>query len=209
MAVVWILRTWISERLRASIQAEYSRELESHKANLKAQADVELEKLRSTLAVAAVERNALINGLSQRRFDAIAAIHGPLLDLYDSVAELVHPVRFSGGVSDADRQQAVAEAWRAFNQAFREQTIFLTTASAAMIVEIRQLLVSNANLFNLVVSNENHPDRTAKWIEVHESVSGKVRAAIDVLENELRRLMGDTSPGPSQSRGVNGEESLR
>ena len=194
LALVWLLRTWIGERVRGSIRAEYAEKLESHKAILKAQGDVELEKLRSTLAVAAVERNALTNGLTQRRFDAIAVIHGSLRNFYDAVAELVHPMRPAGGASEMERQQAVHEAWKAFNQAFREQTIFLTADSASMIVDIRQMLVSNANMFNWVVSNENNPDRSTKWMEVHDSVSRKVHDSIVVLEGELRKLMGDTSP---------------
>ncbi|WP_394475088.1 hypothetical protein [Ralstonia mannitolilytica] len=190
-ALVWLLRIWIGERVRGAIQAEYAEKLESLKAALKAQGDVELEKLRSTLAIAAVERNALTNSLVQRRFDAIAAVHGPLLHFYRAVADLVDPVRLAGGPTDAERQKAVLDAWKSFNQAFLEQTIFLTAGTASMIAEIRQLLVSNANLFNMVVSNERSPDRTAKWIEVHESVSGKVRKAISTLEAELRGLMGD------------------
>lgn len=193
-ALVWLLRTWIGERVRAAVQAEYAEKLESHKALLKAQGDVEIERLRSTLAIAAVERNALRTGLVQRRFDAIAAVHGPLLHFYQAVADLVSPLRLAGGPSEEERQTAARVAWEAFNEAFLDQSIFLTASTARMIGEIRQLLVSNANLFNMVVTDERNPERMKQWIAVHESVSGKVNDAIAELEAELRGLMGDDAP---------------
>lgn len=194
-AVVWLLRTWIGERMRNAIQTEYAEKLESHKALLRARGDVELEKLRSTLAIAAAERNVTVTSLVQRRFDAIAAIHGPLLNFYQAVADLVEPMRLRGTATTEERGEAVVNAWRDFNSAARHQTIFLTAETALMIDQIRQLLVSNANLFNMVVADERNPHSTAKWIEVHKSVSEDVRGAITKLEAELRALMGDMASG--------------
>ncbi len=76
-ALVWLARTWIGERLRSAIQAEYAAkletlkvqlkaeadtQLESHKATLKARGDVELEKLRSALAISAAVQSTKYGG---------------------------------------------------------------------------------------------------------------------------------------------------
>jgi hypothetical protein len=90
-ALVWLLRTWIGERLRGAIHAEYAEKpetlkvqlqadaalkLETYRATLKGQGDAELEKLCVSLAIAAAARNAQYGGLVERRFEAIAAVHG-------------------------------------------------------------------------------------------------------------------------------------
>jgi hypothetical protein len=54
--LIWLSKSWISERLQASIKSEYDQLLETHKAQLKAQSHVELEKLRSQLTIAGAMR---------------------------------------------------------------------------------------------------------------------------------------------------------
>ncbi|MFP3497026.1 hypothetical protein SB759_22610 [Pseudomonas sp. SIMBA_059] len=48
-ALVWLLRNWISERLRAGIKHEYDDRLEKLKAELRAQGDAQLTSMRSEL----------------------------------------------------------------------------------------------------------------------------------------------------------------
>ena len=54
--LLWLTKSWISERLKNAIKNEYDQKLESHKAQLKAQSDVEIEKLRSQLSISATEQ---------------------------------------------------------------------------------------------------------------------------------------------------------
>jgi hypothetical protein len=51
-ALVWLLRGWIAERLRSAVRHEYNKDLEEHKAKLKAQFDTELEVRRAALKAA-------------------------------------------------------------------------------------------------------------------------------------------------------------
>ncbi|MBI4002111.1 MAG: hypothetical protein HY348_10040 [Nitrospira defluvii] len=44
--LVWLLRNWISERLKQSIQHEYSEKLEIHKAQIKIELDFRIEKIK-------------------------------------------------------------------------------------------------------------------------------------------------------------------
>lgn len=44
--LVWLLRNWISERLKQSIKHEYSEKLEIHKAQLKTELDSRIEKIK-------------------------------------------------------------------------------------------------------------------------------------------------------------------
>ncbi len=71
-ALLFLTRSWVSERLKNSIKNEYDLKLETHKSELKArldsdiethkaqlksQSDVEIEKLKASLNVAAAEKH--------------------------------------------------------------------------------------------------------------------------------------------------------
>ncbi len=85
-ALVWLLHTWIGERVRGAIQAEYAEKLESlraqlqadaalkletYRATLKGQGDAELEKLRASLAIAEPGTTKLSNGSNSSESDAV------------------------------------------------------------------------------------------------------------------------------------------
>lgn len=57
-ALLWLTKNWIGERIKGSIQHEYDQKLESHKAQLKAEHDREIERLKVVLGDASAERNA-------------------------------------------------------------------------------------------------------------------------------------------------------
>jgi hypothetical protein len=205
-ALVFLLRSWISERLKGAIQAEYAAKLETlraqlkgdadmrlevHKASLKAAGDVELERQRSQLAATAAERNTLLNALTTRRFEAIAAIHAALLKFHIALGRLTAAFR-PVGVDEQALLKDVADASEAFDKVLSEKQIFLSQRTEAKIVEIRQMLVSNANLFQWTVAmNQHNPERPLKWMEIEQTVRGPVTHAIGDLAAELRALMGD------------------
>lgn len=53
--LILLTKSWISERLKNSIKNEYDAKLETHKAQLKADADIQAERLRAQLSIAATE----------------------------------------------------------------------------------------------------------------------------------------------------------
>jgi hypothetical protein len=79
---VLLMRTWLSEKIKAQIKSEYDEKLETHKAQLKAQSDVEIEKLKSELSIAAAQRNVRFSRLHERQAEIIA-------EVYEALSELV------------------------------------------------------------------------------------------------------------------------
>ena len=55
--LVWLTKSWISERLKNAIKHEYDEKLETHKAQLKREYDKEIEEFKAHLQIAAAERN--------------------------------------------------------------------------------------------------------------------------------------------------------
>ncbi|WP_321846954.1 hypothetical protein [Paraburkholderia bannensis] len=202
--LVFLFRSWIGERLRGAIQAEYAGklealksqlkanadiQLESHKAVLKAQSDVELERLRARLAITASERQVHLGGLVPRRFDAIAATHGNLLRFQQAVAEMVQGWEFTGGPTREERAKEVSDAFDAFRSDHLRQKIYLTQPIADRVDAIGQSLLSSANVYTLLISR--HQGMHDQWMEVLDRVTKDVPATMKVLEAELRTLLGD------------------
>src|ERR1700683_4370013 len=48
--VIWLSKEWISNRLKASIQHEYDKKLETHKAELKAEQELAILNIKTSLA---------------------------------------------------------------------------------------------------------------------------------------------------------------
>ena len=76
-ALAWLLRSWISARLKSAIQHEYDAKLATHKAQLQASSDVEIEKLRSHLSIVAAVRQIRFTKLHEVRAEVIAETMNP------------------------------------------------------------------------------------------------------------------------------------
>lgn len=201
-----VTSTWLTARVKGSVDAKYSRALETlkaelkseadarlevHKAELKRSGDAEIEKLRSQLAAANSERNTLLAALTTRRFDAIAKVHANLLRFHAALAQLTAPMRLNG-TDEPALLAALAETSKAFNDSLIENEIFLTETSARLMKEIRQKLVVHGNLFTYTVAlNEHAPNRMEKWAEIDTAVRGPISETIGELARALRELMGD------------------
>lgn len=88
-AVNFLLRDWISERLRQSIQHEYSQKLETYKAELQAQQEVALARLRSVQNLAATSFVETRKAAQERQFKAIEQLWAIILELGQSLPPAV------------------------------------------------------------------------------------------------------------------------
>lgn len=205
--LLWITKTWIAERLKnaikaeydtkleshkAQLKAEYDKQLETHKAQLKARSDVEIEQLKSSLNIAANQRNTTFSHLHTRRVDVIANTYAKLKKLHDCVANYVKPLELSGERSKEERLKDVVEASADFSPYYSQNQIFLSQPVAEAIRQMNQELISISNLFIVTVDLPPTPD-VQQWIKITEKFEGNVKDALAGLEKQLRQLLGDES----------------
>jgi hypothetical protein len=81
VAIIFLARNWISERLKQSIEHEYAEKLETFKAELKAQQDVALEKIRSVHSLAATSFVESRKAAQERELQAIETIWHTILQI--------------------------------------------------------------------------------------------------------------------------------
>ena len=123
--VVWLTKAWISERLKNAIKHEYDEKLESHKAQLKAQADVETERLKSQLSIAAAEHQVRFSGLHTKRAEVIAEIYDLLVQAHWDGASFASPAEFVGEPGKREKYNTAMKSLYAFSQKFERNRIYL------------------------------------------------------------------------------------
>ena len=112
--LLWLMKSWISERLKNAIKNEYDQKLETHKSQLKAQSDIEIEKLRSNLSIAATEQNVKFSKLHNDRAEVIANTYSLLKEVFLTVEDYVKIFEPVGDKPIEERRQIAVDAHNEF-----------------------------------------------------------------------------------------------
>lgn len=194
-AGIWIARSWLSERLKNSIRAEYDQKLETHKAQLKSQSDASLERLRADLSIATVEHNIQFTRLHEKRAEVIAETYARLTELHVALGDYVKIFEPVGDKPKDERRQAVSKAHEAFITYYRTKKIFIPEASVTQIDSINQESISAFYSFlyevEMVQAQGGHDAK--RWLEILNKVKDEMPTALKELERDFRMLLGDKS----------------
>jgi LPS O-antigen subunit length determinant protein (WzzB/FepE family) len=194
--LIYLSKTWISERLKNSIKNEYDQKLETHKAQLKAQTDIEIEKLKSSLSIAAAERQVKFTRLHIDRAAYIAEAYAHLKNVYLSFQDYVKIFEPTGDKPRDERRKIAVDAHNAFNQYYTRKIIYLPKITAEKLEAINTELVKTFNEFSFTVDFQNNKNNTNKWLEIFEKMNNEIVQALRDLEDEFRKLLGDEAiPG--------------
>ena len=190
LLVVWLWKTWISEKIRSQIQHEYSTQLEILKNKLKAEADVEIENLKSRLSIAAAERQYRFSRLHEMRAGVIAEVYAALRDALFAMSDYVNIVEIGGSTPRRERGKIAADAGRKFGQLYHSKRIFIPKDTATKLDAVNRGIVESFNVFQFMVDVPANPDAEA-WRDTYRKISTLSQSALEDLEGDLRRLLGD------------------
>ncbi|MGA4606693.1 hypothetical protein [Pseudoalteromonas maricaloris] len=191
--LIWMAKSWISERLKNAIKSEYDQKLETHKAQLKSQMDVEVEKLKSSLSIAAAERHVKFSKLHEERASVIAETYSLLKDVYITLQNYVKIFEPAGDKPREERREIASKAHGRFREYYPKKIIFLPQKTAEKLEEIDMELVRTFNEFAWTVDFQQGGGDAMKWNEIFERMRGEMKLALGELENEFRKLLGDES----------------
>lgn len=193
--LVWFARSWITERLKNAIKSEYDQKLETHKAQLKAQSDVEIERLRAQLSISATEHEVRFSRLHEKRAEVIAETYSLLKELFYRLGDYVKIFEPAGDSPREQRRQAAVDAHRAFRTYYTGRLVFIPKATATKLEAIDFQLVKTFNefVFGVDMASNTSTNTMDKWTKIFERVSGEIKNALSELEEEFRQLLGDKS----------------
>lgn len=191
----FIFRTWISERIKNAIKSEYDQKLETHKAILKSQSDVEIERLKSQLALVGIEHQIRFSKLHEMRANVVADTYEKLKDLHHKLGEYVQIFEPAGGKPKNERRQSAYESHESFRSYFQTKLIFFPKSTADKLEKINQDLVRAFNnfTFGVEMAPQMGGNPAEKWMEVFEAVTGEIKEALGEIEAEFRELLGEKS----------------
>ena len=110
------IKKYIDHHIEHSVRHKYERELETHKANLQRDYDVQLERLRADLA----ERQLRSSHVYEKTADAIENIYAKLNEVKKEAIKYSHIPD-----SDQDEDRAFASAISRFHDYYQQKKIYL------------------------------------------------------------------------------------
>ncbi len=157
-ALVFLTKNWISERLKGAIKSEYEEKLETHKAQLKAQNDTQLEHFKSQLHIAASERSIRLTRVFEKTVETVAVTYEKLLAFHDAVAAYTSIFEWPDGPSKEERRKILADKYSDFLNYYRPRSPFLPKRTASRIDDFHaklhkiSLVYCRANRFTVHLS---------------------------------------------------------
>lgn len=187
--IVFLTKTWISERIKGQIKAEYDTKLESHKAQLKAAGDVEVERLRSQLSILASERQISFSGLYEKRAVVIAEVYSLLKELALKTYEYVAVFQPKGQEGKHQRYSEAGESYNEFHKYFKKTSVYLPKGTLKIIRKIDFELKGVIIDFQVTVDSSLSPDYR-RWADLSKKVKARLDEGFPELEQEFQLLLG-------------------
>ena len=189
----YLAQTWLSERLKSSIQHEYAQKLETYKATVKAENDVEIERMKSQLAITAAEHNLKFSRTYDQMAAVIAEIYRQTSELYISVAHYINPAENPSDGSKADRRTVVNSKLAEFSDFFYAKRLYLPQDTAKRVEAFRNRLHDIASKFAANVEKPRSGGMSSQmeaWGDSWNELKNEITPVRDELEREFRKLLG-------------------
>ncbi len=194
VAVVWLAKNWISERIKNAIQHEYDAKLETHKAQLSAENGATLEKLKSQLQAAALEREVQFSAVYSKREELLGKLHNTMTAVLVACLEATRP-----GLTQIS--SATQEKFHVMHTMMDEAAIYFPEAFCDRwhqhTIELHQTL--STFLAARVLETPNFAGDLERSKVTYEKHLAAYRTMRSELRQEIRQWLGTTSSAPSKS----------
>jgi len=181
---------WLATKL---VENRLNRDIETFKAKLKAESDIEIESLKSRLQVTAKEREITVTWLHQKRAVAIETLYAAMVDLQ-------HSVRIVLGIfsprNPSDIRKYTAEAFLKVKEVYLcylKAKIFLAPLTCEKIERVLDGLQDPLVMYYGYLGNyEDHELNTLSDVKEHawKEIRDSVPPALRELETEFRQVLG-------------------
>jgi len=190
--IIWLSKSYISEKLKSSIQFEYDQKLETHKNSLQAQTASEIERFKSAQQIFTLEHQIRFSRLHEKAAETIAETFVKLRELEEAVFYYVKDTsneEFQNTLPD--RKERYKKAHQEFRDYYLPRRIYLPPDIALKIKEFDNEVYVVANEFSLYIERLAHTNVTQKkWMEIKQRLIDKVGPLEIALETAFRQYLG-------------------
>jgi len=194
MAAAWLIRRLVSHGM--------DRELAKYKMELKADADRDIEKLRTelrleiekhknSLRMAELEHRVRFSKLHDKRAHAIAALYSLMVEADRIAQDFIY-----GDARSRDRANAAEEKATELHRYFELHRLYLPNSVCIVLGNFVNKLFHSINAIRIYWTNVEHPtaqmiqQQNEKMLEVLKAFDTELPAIKTLLETEFRSLLG-------------------
>jgi hypothetical protein len=204
--LIFFSKTWMGERIKGAIQAEYQARLESykaelnakyhtdietHKAELKGQHDKELERMRADLTILVNEHQIRFARIDEKRAGIVAETYARLRRYLDAVGDYIKILEDPTDPPQAEPRETVNKMKRSFADFFYVREIYFPKGVAEQVRELDRELFSIADRFSLLVEHRDEKQkRIQEWNDAYSALKEKVRPLFERLHDDFQVLIG-------------------
>jgi hypothetical protein len=183
-AIGWLVRSIISHGL--------TRDLEKYKAELHANSDREIERLRAELKLAELEHNIRFSKLHEKRADVISKIYEMMVEAEQSSQQYAYR-------NARNNEMAInaLDKISGLRTEFGRTRLYLPESVCRTLEEFIRKYFSIVSTLKIYfaeaeyVNAELREQQNAKMLEVMQAFDSDVPAMKFTLESEFRRLLGE------------------
>lgn len=192
--LVFLSKTWMSERIKNSIKNEYDVKLEEHKNKLKKDTDKEIETIKSDLMRFAQKDKIRFEIIYKRRIEIIETVHKLIRDIHESTRKYITIGKNSANNGE-ELKNYVCEQLFSLKDYYGVNSIFLPKEIGEFILTINDKMHSIIADFDAYIINEslsNPSQSKEKWIELYKLLETEIPLIYQKMRECFRDLIGTT-----------------
>jgi len=186
-ASAWLIKTVITQKLTTDAEA--------FKARIQADANIEIERLKSSLQIIATEHQVRFSKLHEKRAGIIADLYKKLVDLHRS-GELFVITRENNPDPAKEKEFGeLRQKMSEFQQFYEQHQIYLPLhvcdSFESLLSEITGKILA-AGIFGRIEHPSEHTSRSSEdaFTKAYAAFDEKIPAARMALEGEFRKMLG-------------------
>ncbi|MBU6411719.1 MAG: hypothetical protein KGR98_15150 [Verrucomicrobia bacterium] len=178
-ALVFLFRSWISERIKNAIKHEYDQKLETHKAQLQ---------------IAASERSIRLTRVFERQAEVIAATYAKLWAFHEAVEDDTKRGDHSDFAQSQELQKNCQSKHADVLKYFLPHKIYFPKDTAERMVYFLNTGQAAIGAFEVTLTSKGNPDTHEKNYQRFEDYSKEFAEVLALLEKDFQRILGMEEP---------------
>ena len=182
-AVGWLVRSLIGQYL--------SKDLEAHKEALRSQTELELERLKSNLAITAASHQIRFSRLHEKQAKLVEELYFDV-DRLDQLSKLLIGVFVSHTpvAEKKKRAKEILEEYSKLNAKFHQNKLYFTPEVFSLFSAYKNTVFEPAIVLLEDITDAEKEDFMAGYTDDHEHNTKKLEDLRTAIENEFRSLLG-------------------
>ncbi|MCX9722603.1 hypothetical protein, partial [Vibrio cholerae] len=167
--IVWLSKTWITERVKSSIKHEYDLKLESYKAKVEIEKTAAIENIKSALKDSTFKRELRFSMLHGKRSEVISDLHA---HLQDTIMFLRHYYDASCSHGDFDK---LNESTLKLSNFLRVNRLFLPDDIEVKVDDLCDKILDSSQLEK----------------DINFDVEDEIKPLFSAIKKEMKKLLDD------------------